>query len=189
MHSRNVLHHLKKTFLIALTLLILSCKTETKIENPNGIYSDAELIELNGMVSDFDEILTSKYKTENIVEAYHEFSKIVAEENRVPIPKGLEDLSDKVLDLKVFDKIWRENIDQHVPGKFYLNSNGEYLSYLEYIGKKSEFINIYVDEYKSAHDILPSIIDGFSTNIKELDLTNKNYRLIFAVHYLTLINR
>ncbi|UAB82308.1 hypothetical protein INR76_05990 [Marixanthomonas sp. SCSIO 43207] len=180
---------MKKTFLIALTLLILSCKTETKIENPNGIYSDAELIELNGMVSDFDEILTSKYKTENIVEAYHEFSKIVAEENRVPIPKGLEDLSDKVLDLKVFDKIWRKNIDQHVPGKFYLNSNGEYLSYLEYIGKKSEFINIYVDEYKSAHDILPSIIDGFSTNIKELDLTNKNYRLIFAVHYLTLINR
>ena len=180
---------MKKTFAISITLLILSCKTDTKIENPSEIYSDAELIELNGIVADFDEILTAEFKTGNIVDVYHEFSNIVAEESRVPIPDGLIILSDQLTELEVFKKIWVEYIDQNSKEKIYINPKGEYLNYLEYLGHSSEFLKVYLDNYKSIYDITPSIIGGFSVNINELDLTNKNYRLVFAVHYLTLINR
>ena len=57
------------------------------------------------------------------------------------------------------------------------------------IGEKNDFINVYADRLNAASDLLPSVIAGFSKNIDRIDLTNKNNRLIFAIHYLTLINR
>lgn len=180
---------MKKTSVIALLLLILSCKTETKIVNPHGIYSDNELIELNEILSEFDKTLSDKYNTDNITDAYHMFSKVVADQYQVPIWKELKDLSDEVIELEVFSEVWHKNIYQNEPQGFNMNPEGKYIDYLEFIGQNTEFIKIYVDQYKSADDILPSIVGGFSAHIEELDLKDKNNRLIFAIHYLTLMNR
>ena len=55
--------------------------------------------------------------------------------------------------------------------------------------KQSGFINDYAASVNAIGDLQPSVVAGFAKNIKNIDLTDRNNRLIFAIHYLTLINR
>ena len=88
----------------------------------------------------------------------------------------------------VFDKIWWKYTDSNSE-HFNLKNDSNYIKYLTEIGKQSDFINDYADRLIHASDLQPSIVSGFAKNIENIDLTDKNYRLIFAIHYLTLINR
>jgi hypothetical protein len=88
----------------------------------------------------------------------------------------------------VFDKIWWKYTDSNSE-HFNLKTNSNYIKYLTRIGKQSDFINDYADRLNQANDLQPSVISRFAKNIENIDLTDKNNRLIFAIHYLTLINR
>jgi hypothetical protein len=180
------------TGILMTILLLISCTNseEYEIENPNGIWTDSELVELNSLVSEFDRILISEYKSESEIKAYEEFSKKVFNEMAIPDLKEYTKLNSDLKKLNVFDKIWRNFTDSITNKKhFDLKYNSKYQEYLKHIGGKSEFINGYADNFEKSGDITPSVVAGFSRNIKEIDLNNKNNRLIFTIHYLTLINR
>ena len=179
---------MKKQILILFLTVLSACKQESKIINPNGIWTETDLTELNTIVSNFDQILTTHYKTDSVKKAYLDYSNYVFKSGSTPILNGMEKLSSDLKNFEVFDKIWWKysNTDsQH----FNLKTDSNYQKYLTEIGKSSDFIKVYADQVFAAADIQPSIIAGFAKNIENIDLTDKNNRLIFAIHYLTLINR
>ena len=179
---------MKKRILILFLTILSACKQESKIQNPNGIWTEPELAELNSIVSEFDRILTTEYKTDSEKEAYLKYSNYVFQNNFTPILNGMEKLSSDLKNLIVFDKIWWKYTDSNVE-HFNLKSDNNYQKYLNEIGRKSDFINGYANRLDAANDLVPSVIAGFSKNIENIDLTDKNNRLIFAIHYVTLINR
>ncbi len=184
----HVTYNLKKRILILFLTILSACKQESKIDNFNGIWTEPELSELNSIVSEFDQILTTEYKTDSENKAYLEYSNNVLQNQIVPNLNGMEKLSSDLKKFVVFDKIWWIYTDSNSE-HFNLKTNSNYIKYLTEIGKKSDFIKNYADQLNQANDLLPSVVAGFSKNIENIDLTDKNNRLIFAIHYLTLINR
>jgi len=179
---------LKKRILILFLTIFSACKQQIEIQNPNGIWTETELTELNTIVSEFDKILTTEFKTDSKKEAYLEYSNYVFQNNITPILNGMEILSSDLKKFVVFDKIWWKYTDSYSE-HFNLKTNSNYIKYLIRIGKQSDFINGYAGQLNQASDIQPSVVSGFAKNIESIDLTDKNNRLIFAIHYLTLINR
>ncbi|PNW25808.1 hypothetical protein [Formosa algae] len=179
---------MKKHILILFLTILSACKQESKIENPNGIWTEPELTELNSIVSEFDQILTTEYKTDSEKKAYLEYSNKVFQNQIVPNLNGMEKLSSDLKKFVVFDKIWWKYTDSNFE-HFNLKNDSNYQKYLNEIGKKSDFIKDYADRFNVASDLQPSVVSGFAKNIENIDLNDKNYRLIFAIHYLTLINR
>lgn len=179
---------MKKRILILFLTILSACKQESKIDNFNGIWTEPELLELNSIVSEFDHILTTEYKTDSEKKAYVEYSNNVFQNQIVPNIKGMEKLSSDIKKFVVFDKIWWKYTDSNSK-YFNLKTDSNYIKYLTEIGKTSDFIKDYADRFNSASDLQPSVIAGFSKNIGNIDLNEKNNRLIFAIHYLTLSNR
>ncbi|WP_405202159.1 hypothetical protein [Dokdonia sp. LLG6352-1] len=184
---------MKKIIGILLPILFLtSCvnSKESEIENPNEIWTESELVELNSLVAEFDRILISEYKSESKTKAYVEFSNSVFNDMAIPDLKEYDKISSDAKKLKVFDKIWQTNTDS-ITNKDYFNLkyNSNYQKYLKAIGENSELIKDYADKFENWGDIAPSVIGGYSRNIEKIDLNNKTNRLIFAIHYITLINR
>jgi len=179
---------LKKQILILFLTVLSACQQESKIENPNGIWTETDLTELNTIVLKFDQILTAEYKTDSVKKAYLEYSNYIFKNNASPILNGMEKLSSDLKKYSVFDKIWWKysNSDSE---HFNLKMDSNYQKYLTEIGKGSDFVKDYADRFNSASDLQPSVIAGFAKNIENIDLTDINNRLIFAIHYLTLINR
>ena len=179
---------MKKHFLILFLIILSACKQESNIQNPNGIWTEPKLSELNTIVLEFDKILKAEYKTDSEIKAYSEYSNYVFQNNSTPVLNGMGKLSSDLKKFEIFDKIWwkYQNADSE---HFNLKTDSNYIEYLTKRGEKNEFINVYADRLNAASDLQPSVIAGFSKNIEGIDLTNKNNRLIFAIHYLTLINR
>ena len=179
---------MKKRILILLLIILSACKQESKIDNFDGIWTETDLTELNSIVSEFDQILTAEYKTDSEKKAYLEYSNNAFQNQIVPNLNGMEKLSSDLKKFVVFDKIWWKYTDSNSE-HFNLKNDSNYIKYLTEIGKQSDFINDYADRLIHASDLQPSIVSGFAKNIENIDLTDKNYRLIFAIHYPTLINR
>ena len=185
---KTVTYNLKKRILILFLTILSACKQESKIENPNRIWTDTELTELNSIASEFDQILTTEYKTDSEKKAYLEYSNNVFQNQIVPNLNGMEKLGSDLKKFVVFDKIWWKYTDSSSE-HFNLKTDSNYIKYLTKIGKQSDFINGYADRLNAASDLQPSVIAGFAKNIENINLIDKNNRLIFAIHYLTLINR
>ena len=182
------LQFLKIRILILFLILLSACKQESSIQNPNGIWTESELTELESIVSRFDQILTTEYKTDRKKKAYLEYSNYVSQNNVTPILNGMEELSSDLKTFVVFDKIWWKYSDSNSE-LFSLKTHSNYLKYLTEIEDQSDLLNDYVERFNAANDLQLSVVAGFAKNIEDIDLTNKNNRLIFAIHYLTLINR
>ena len=158
--------------------------------NLNGIFTETEFRELNFLLQDFDNLLINESQTYSTKIAYWEFTQRVVEDNSVPIINGIDSLGQSVLKYKVFDKIWWKYKDSELKTvKYNFADKSKYLEYLKLVGKESDLIKDYAERLESANDLVPSVIAGFSRNIKKNDLENENIRLIFAIHYLTLLNR
>ncbi len=168
----------------------MSCGTEQKLENINGIFSETEFQELKFLLQDFDNILIDESQTYSTKIAYWEFSQRVIENNSVPIIDGIDSLGQSVVEYKVFDKIWWKYKDSELNKvKYNFADKSLYLEYLKLVGKRSDFIKDYAERLESTNDLVPSVIAGFAKNIKKTDFEKENIRLIFAIHYLTLLNR
>ncbi|WP_159020989.1 hypothetical protein [Algibacter sp. L3A6] len=158
---------MKKHVLILFLIILSACKQVSIIENPNGIWTEPELMELNSIVSEFDKILTTKHKTNSKKKAYLEYQKDIFQNQIVPNLNGIEKLSSDINKYVVFDKIWWKNTDSNTE-HFNLKTNSNYIKYLTRIGKQSDFINNYADQLNQASDLQPSLISGFTKNIETM---------------------
>lgn len=184
-----------KIILILILTIFSACEKQTEIENPNGIFTDSDIADLNWMVAEFDGILEAEYKTKLPDNAYRDYSKAVwkglSEEQPpfIPIPNDFDLFNHKVKELGVFKKIWSTWKEKPEDLEIYNIGQKPYLTYLKERGKKSDFINDYAQSLTNSGDIMPSVVAGFAKNIENVDLKDKNNRLIFLVHYMTLFSR
>ena len=181
---------LKKTLYFILTILLFSCSNQQKLENKNGIFTENEFQELKFLLQSFDRILCNESETYSTKIAYWEYTQRVDESNSVPLIKGIDSLGKSVINYKVFEKIWWK-YKSSKSNKFNYNfaEKSNYYEFLKLVGKESDFIKSYAENLELMNDLTPSVVSGFSRNIKKIDLENENFRLIFAIHYLTLLNR
>ena len=177
-----------------LTIFSASEK-QTEIENPNKIFTNSDISDLNWMITEFDKMLESEYKTNLPEKAYQDYSNAVwkglseKQPPYIPIPNGFDSLKHKVRKLGVFPKIWSTWKEKPEDSLIYNIGQKPYLIYLKERGKKSDFINEYAQSLTKSRDIMPSAVAGFARNIENLNLKDKNNRLILLVHYLTLLNK
>jgi hypothetical protein len=184
---------MKKIVAILLLILLTACKQDAKLVNPNGVWSDLELEELNYIVSEFDAILTTKYKTSSEKDAYIQFSKQNYKELAIPYYNEFGKLGDTLMQLQVFNKIWEKHQKSELnpnpdPEKFRLSLKSDYFKYLYTVGDKYKDVKEYAENIEVAEFISAPIVAGVSKNVDVFDLEDKNSRLIIAIHYLTLIN-
>lgn len=182
---------MKKRILIIFLITISACKQEKEIINPNKVWTELEIVELNTLVNEFDDILTEEFQTSSVESAYSQYSDFFLKNiNSVPHFKRVESLNLKIYGMEVFDKIWISNKTPESSKEYVsLKMNSTYMTYLKKVGNSSNFIKSYTNNLEVANDIQPSVIAGFAKNIKEINLSDKNNRLIFVIHYLTLMNR
>ncbi|CAM4369388.1 hypothetical protein [Gillisia limnaea] len=184
---------MKKTILILILTIFSACEKTAEIENPNGIFTKSEISDLNWIINEFDQILESEYKTNVVEKAYKDYSsevwKGLSERQSIPIPNGIDSLTRKIKKLGVFSKIWSTWKGKPEDSEIYNIGQEPYLIYLKELGKESDFIEDYAQSLSNTRDIMPSIVAGFAKNIDNIDLKDKNSRLIFSVHYLTLFTR
>ena len=180
---------LRKILTIITLTFICACGHKEEIVNPNGLFSSQEIADLNYILDRFDYTLLTEIETKSNAKAYASFSKIVFNQNKIPIYPEFEKLSDTLPQLSVFDEIWIKIDQEDRPPGLNLNPSQKYFKYLEKLGEDSELIKNYKERVEVVYDIQPSVIAGISNNFNDLNLKNPNYRLFLAIHYLTLINR
>lgn len=182
---------MRKTTLITVLILTFSCTEKESFNNEENYWSDEDINELKYIVETYDDVLTIAYSTSNEKEAYisflNTFSASIKMKGAFIAPNGLDI---DITKLKVFDKIWKifpkDELDNYSANFF---PKSIYFDYLESVSKNSDFIEKYIYSFEKANDLTPSAINYFAENGKEMDLSDLNYRLIVALHYLTLMNR
>ncbi len=179
---------MKYFFILILILTCSCCKKDVGISSPNGIFTTAEQAELGVLVNRVDADLMLKYQTKSPQEAYQLYSQeMFAGKN--PGIQIFKDLGKDLANLTVFNKIWFTNTYPDNTPYFVLRCNTQYMEYLKAIAVNDSFIHDYANKLETACDLQPSVIANFAQNISQLDLTNKNNRLVFVVHYTTIFNR
>ncbi len=180
-----------KIILIGILIFTFSCAEKKSFNNDGNYWSDEDINELNHIVEIYDAVLTAAYLTSDEKEAYISFSRAFVVSIKIKgafiAPNGLDI---DITKFKVFDKIWKRfpgNEFEDYSINFYPKS--QYFDYLESISKNSGFIEKYIDSFDKANDLTPTAIIFFAENVQEMNLSDLNYRLVVALHYLTLMNR
>lgn len=180
------------TVLFCLSFLVLyNYKNTSSIENTDKIWSDSELVELNEIVLGFDQALISQFNSSSIETVYLKYSEYFFQNiNSVPVSEELLNLCSRIKQFEIFEKIWVKHHDNKtITLNLGYGDNSPYMKYLQNISSRSSFLRSYYKNINVSKDIQPSIIAGFSKNNSELNMSDINNRLIFAIHYLTLILR
>lgn len=181
----------KVVILFVLCFVGNSCINKQKLKNPDSLFSEQELSELNSLVCEFDELLIKKYDSKDAASAYLKYSKHnwdkLKENSSIAYLREIDTLYYEVIDFQICNQIWE--IDTLNRSIKYFKTKGKYFEFLKLIGKEYEIINKYVIEVSEMGDISPNLITMFAAEIELDALRSKNVRLIFAIHYLTLYQR
>ena len=182
---------LKKILTIITLTFICACAQKDKIVNPNEIFNEQEIADLNLILDKFDKTLLTEFNTNSKEKAYSDFSNYILGSNEIPMYDGFQELSNRLSDLSIFDEIWikTENGNNGDLKTINLNPEEKFFDYLKALGEDSELIKNYKERVENTYDIQPSVVGGISKNFNDLNLKNPNHRLFLAIHYLTLINR
>lgn len=184
-----------------LLILLITAFTATcqeirrdSIRNPENLFSSNELEELSFLVNSFDVALTDYYSENSLVCAYDKFAKeiyITTEQGHsIEYKEIIQSIFEDVVKTEVADEIWwidSSSVDNNLSVN--ICHGGKYMEYLEIIGSKYPFINIYAQQLLKYEDLgAPHILSAFAMNSKDFDFSNINIRLIYAIHYLTFFN-
>ncbi|WP_100804152.1 hypothetical protein [Ulvibacter sp. MAR_2010_11] len=161
------------------------------IYNDENYWSQNDISELNEIVKIYDKSLKDAYGSSDLVKAYsnysYEFSNSLQGKGSFIAPQGMDI---KIQNLKVFDKIWKK-YSISIPDSESINLYPEspYFDYLNGLPNNSTFLKSYIENFENTNDITPSMVYGFADNGIKGDYSNINNRVVFAIHYLTLMNR
>ena len=195
-------------FLIATT--ILSCTPYTKgelIDNTTivKVFNKEEIVSLESIITFFDKIIMEKtqlpkvndaycsyFETINKMESFDEFEKLIHIENK----ESYRNLITQLKENGMYKKIW---IDAYKYKSFvrkdtlktyrrYKWENGKYMNFLRLVGEKDTFIKDYRESIIACGDICLTDIVSFMKFYKRFDFNKEIDRLMYALHYLTLLS-
>lgn len=191
----------------ALLIFNLSCWSTSDlklVDDPNvlKIYTSEEISSLNQIVVFFDDFIMKSTKEQQLNEAYHKYVESICYAGSMDELKkriGLTINNTKLLinNLKekgVFYEIWQYEYGLDYKTKDTIsqslipNISGKHYKLLKLIGQTNEELKEYTNIIKTCGSIPPSLIAGFQNVHSKFDFTKELHRLIWAVHYLTIIS-
>lgn len=158
-------------------------------------FDKSDVKNINKLISEFDHYLCDKYATSISDVAYNKFFeellqvKSVSEfKEKLNIPCETRAHIWSQIEQRTLSKIWNissstKNSDYKIGG---INLNGDYIRYLNEVGKNNELIREYTHSIIGAGDISPSCFSLFIIRARELNVKDKYIRYIIAVHYLSI---
>ena len=159
---------------------------------------------LGTIVDEFDQILLDETEASNTADAYLKFSESLKwNESSEEFEKKVERIQPQVHELleklnaySDFESIWRlnhgisiDNREDTVSSMYDFNPLGDYLEYLHHRAERDTVFKDYAEIVSSTISIPPSLAAGLPHAIEHFDLSNREDRLIIAVHYITLLSR
>lgn len=171
--------------LFILIFLFLSCKSDGLIY-PDNLYTDVEIRQLNKLIDEFDSIMIKNFNSESMESSYKQFSSHFRDNNNILLPNEFEDLSLKLERMEIFETFWLLN---QMNSKYIINIDGKFIDHMKYISDNEEIIKVYLNSLTQAYDITPQMISLMTQEYENLDFSDKNIRLVFIFHYITLMNR
>lgn len=183
---------IQRILILLLTVCVFSCsKSEIGLENANKKFTSQEIYELDEIISKFDSILLIKYNYASLNQAYLIFSdSTFSSLNQRSLLVEFDliySLYEEIDQYQVVEKVWWKNPNDET--RINYGSNRPYMDYLYEQGLKNSLICEYWENIHPAADIGANVIPYFSKNAGKLNFNNRNHRLIFAIHYITLYNR
>lgn len=190
-YTNTLLTILRKLLLLTTITLFYSCTDVSTIYNDENYWNENDISELTEIVEIYDKSLSNAYGSSDLSKVYsnysYEFSTSLQGKGSFIAPQGMDI---EIQDLKVFDKIWKI-YNTSIPDSESINlyPEGPYFDYLNGLPNSSAFLKSYIENFENAYDINPSMVYGFADNGITVDYSDINNRLVFVIHYLTLINR
>jgi len=197
---------MKNTILLIL-LLNFSCSSplDIKLEEDTdvlSIYNKKEISSLKLIVDFYDAFIMKNTKQQQINLAYHEYFESIRNVNSFEdlinhIRLTPDDLKFLINDLKIcgtFDEIWQYEYGINYKTKDTIsvciipNTQGKYMRLLKLLGQSNDYLEVYANSIQECVCIPPSIAVGFQHNHNEFDFQKEVNRLIFAIHYITIIS-
>jgi hypothetical protein len=188
---------MKKLFIVLLALIAFSCTRSSKqsFEQNSFVksnFNNNELEYMHQIVKSFDSIVLSTSSKTDINEAYNE---LFSEENfGIDFFKlGFNKLSNRALvSNPAFSIIWRYEYGcdrltkDTLSVSLIINLNGKYFKLLENVSKGNKALTSYVHYIHEVGAIPPTHNYFFFSNNVDLNYNNEVYRLLAAVHYISL---
>ncbi len=84
-----------------------------------------------------------------------------------------------------FGKTWEYNSTDTLK-YLYFNEKGKYIKFLKEFGQDNKFVKGYYDTFELIGDISPSMFAEIIMRYKEFDISDARFRLLLAIHYLTV---
>jgi len=187
---------------LLLLLLLLSCCKEDKTlgKSPTimKLFNKHEILDLERILTFFDNQIIGEFKSKSLRKNYslfHEKSLKRLDSGEIYLGFSYEKQDKLILELKksTFKKIWDlgksyNNNNKDTTSIINLKVDGNYMKFLEIIGKENIAIKKYVDDLTFNYDITPSQSYFFVNNYDSIDIKDERIRLMIAIHYLTLNN-
>lgn len=196
----NTIFSNKNWLIVLLTFVLFSISW--KVERNNLLsqnFSKKDQIQLNKFVQSFDKIIIDYFGGKNVEESYLIFFNTLlnidsdalsfCKEIENIIPKDKKYSTINILDKNLLNKIWliEKTEDTKMNYKIHgLNLKGNYFIFLEKMNKNNQLLEEYFTAIKNAGDISPFCFNIIRLRQDELPIKDSTYRLILAVHYLTI---
>ena len=195
-----------KHFLYTLVLLfLLGCSSESQDslefnDTVKSIFSTPEIEDLNKILTFFESEIFEKAETDcsSISTCYQPFfdkmkSNEEAGEFNIEISFEKQQKLYQSIDSSTFNQIWSfswgtvRNGDSRDTLKMMLwNNEGKYFEFLEKFAKEEVVVQNYYETYTKAGTISPSMVAGLIMYHDKYDIKDIRFRLLIAIHYLTL---
>ncbi len=201
---------MKNKILLILSMIVnFSCMpiSHTELMNDSDvikIFNKEEIPSLELIVNFFDSfILENTEKNQDISQAYYQYFETIMnsgsiEDLRINIglsnSDAIKTLIKKLKDRGVFNEIWNYSYEYDfqtkdtLSVKLELNQQGKYVQLLELLGKNNDLFLEYYKGLSSCGCISPTNIAQFLKFYKEVNFQREVNRLVFAVHYITIVS-
>ena len=164
----------------------------------NKYFTDTEVLDLNNIILFFEQSICASDNTDISLthQCYISFFKrmekcIDTGDFDIKISyQNQRELYNQILE-STFNQIWSLSQERKFIGNdkvpvITFNYSGNYIKFINTLGKENEIISEYADSYSSAGDITPGMIAMILVNYNRIDITDARMKLVVAIHYLTL---
>ncbi|MGE5355158.1 MAG: hypothetical protein ACM3PT_02885 [Deltaproteobacteria bacterium] len=178
---------------LLLSFFFAFCKFEsTDSQKFGNFFTSEETKELNKILNYFDEKVKNISSSGEIKECYEEFCQSILQDFKSGYITfdtiGLSNVYSQTFSKNIWlinTGTQRDSIGQLTNKLFCeLNLKGKYLEFLKYNSKKNDFIKNYFEKLIQVGGIGPSS-NTLMLRCDEIDFSNENVRLIFAIHWIT----
>jgi len=199
---------MKRTILlfIAISLTFASCNSKvdyTKVLQKTNLinyFSNDEIKELSNLLTEFENNLSIKNKSNEVIKNYSELSATLQKEqtylaflDKIESYFSTSKAVNQLVSNKLYSKIWKDDIGRInnsdvIDTLMNINPNGTYAKFLKDYAQEKPMLKEYINSLVVSGGMSPAMVAMMKEESQQLDFNDPVVRLIIAIHYFTLVN-